>query len=364
MEKIETVAIVGAGISSLMTALKLQEDGFAISVYTKGPDPRLDQDAEQYGSTGNGRMGRFITGFEGEPYLSDTPMYPNMQWAFQHPISEGGWLAKPIEEYSAEDQAWLQKRYEAALDQEKVRKLFEDYYVKHNRESIKIWQELYESQNFLFKNCDPTDPYSGVLRLYDNQKLFASTLEVHSKYGFLKEKLSTEEVAKRFPVYETACRDGLVAGGLIAEGFSFNVLQFCQNVISYLEAQGTVFHWNTEITKIEIENEIVQRLRTNKGSLIEANHYSVNPGAYDPALLENTPAKGKIGGVAGRWLMMPRPEGYDVPTKIHGNKRAGFSGYRQQLNTVYFGWQKNDRGWWRICLCWEQSQTIQSAGSI
>ena len=93
-----------------MIALRLYEAGYEVTIYTKGPDPRLDRDAEQYGSTGNGRMGRFITGFEGETYLSDTLMYPNMKWAFQNPISEGGWLGKPLRKFSAEDQAMLGKK--------------------------------------------------------------------------------------------------------------------------------------------------------------------------------------------------------------------------------------------------------------
>lgn len=320
----KTVAVVGVGITSIMVALKLQEEGFLVSLYTKGPDPRIGQDAEQYGSTGNGRMGRFITGFEGETYLSDTPMYPNMSWAFQHPIYEGGWLAKPIDQYSPEDQEWLKKRYKATLDHEKVHKLFEEYYVVHNRESIQMWQELFKNKNFLFEKCNTTDPYGGVLRLYDNEKLFESTLQAHEKYNFLKEKLSPYEVAERFPVYSDACKEKLIVGGLIAEGFSLNIQQFCQNVISYLETQGVAFQWNTEVKKIEIKDGVVQGLRTNDDKFIVSENYSINPGAYDPQLLDNTSVKGKIGGVAGRWLMMPRPEGYDIPTKIHGDKRDGF----------------------------------------
>jgi len=322
--KEEVVSIVGVGISSLMIAMKLLEEGFDINIYTKGPDPRINQDSEQYGSTGNGRMGRFVTGFEGETYLSDTPMYPDMQFAFQNPVSKGGWLSKPIDEYSQEDQEWLQKRYEASLDLDKVKDIFEKYYVDHNRESIKLWQELHKSKSFLFKDTDVTNMHDGVLRLYDNETVFKSTLNSHKEYGFLKRELSAEEVASEFPVYKYACDKGLVAGGLIVEGFSFNVIQFCKNAIDHLESNGVKVFWDTSIKEIVIENEIVLGLRTDSNELITSQHYSINPGAYDPGLLKNTSAKNKIGGVAGRWLMMPRPEGYDTPTKIHGNKRDGF----------------------------------------
>ncbi len=321
----KTVVIVGAGISSLMIALKLHENGYKIVVYTKGPDPRKDRKAEQYGSTGNGRMGRFITGFEGETYLSDTSMYPDMKWAFEHPVSDGGWLAKPISEFSKEDQVWLQKRAMATENQEIVHELFESYYIKHNKESIHAWQELFKNKNFLFYNTDSTDPFAGVLRLYDNQKLFDTAIETHSKYGFLKEKLSLDEVANKFPIYKNACEQGLIAGGIIAEGFSFNILQFADNVINYLEQEGVTFVWNTEIEKIELdENGFVLGLSTKTDELITSDYYSINPGAYGIGLLDNTPAKGKLGGVAGRWLVMPRPAGYNTPTKIHGDRRSGF----------------------------------------
>jgi 2-iminobutanoate/2-iminopropanoate deaminase len=308
-----------------MVALKLHESGFRVTVYTKGPDPRKNKDAEQFGATGNGRMGRFVTGFEGETYLSDTPMYPNMKWAFEHPVSEGGWLAKPVPEFSERDQRWLQKRSLAANNQDVVKDLFENYYVKNNSASITAWQELYKSHSFLFKDTDITDPLKGVLRLYNSSKQFDSTVASHKKYGFLIEELSPDDVARRFPVYKYACSKGLIAGGIIAKGFAFNILKFVDNVIEYLSSENVEFVWNTEVQKIVLnEKGIVRGLKINNGELICSDHYSINPGAYGNDILNNTPAKDKIGGVAGRWLIMPRPEGYDVPTKIHGDIRSGF----------------------------------------
>lgn len=320
-----TVTIVGVGITGIMVALKLQEQGFNCTVYSKGPDPRLDHDAEQYGATGNGRMGRFITGFEGEPYLSDTIMYPKMKWAFENPVSEGGWLAKDTQKYSIVDQEWLKRRSNATFKQDQVKSLFEDYYVNHNRESIGLWKALYKSNPALFKNTDISDPDHGILRLYDTQASFDSAVLSHEQYGFLKEKLSTAQVSKRFPSYRHAAENNLIAGGIIVDGFAFNVLQFIDNSIDYLESLGVSFFWNTEISEIELnEDGIVTGLKTTREELIVSQHYSINPGAYGNSLLNNTAAKGRLGGVAGRWLIMPRPEGCDFPTKIHGDKREGF----------------------------------------
>ena len=324
MEKQKTVIIVGTGISSIVIALTLLKLGYRISVRTKSPDPRKDKNADTYGATGNGRMGRFVTGFEGEPYLSDTLMYPKMQCSFQNPLALGGWLSKTLSEFSASEQAWLQKRFDAANNQELVQNVFENYYVPNNRWSMDAWKRMYEEQPFLFRNTDVTDFSQGVLRLYDNGDLLDFVIGSHKKYGFLKQVLSVQEIKNRFPVYGKACDQRRVAGGIIAEGFSFNILQFVDNAIDHLEKSGVQFHWESDVKKIQITNGIVEGLLVENGSLLTADYYSINPGAYGNHLLENTPAAGKISGVAGRWLIMPRPHGYDIPTKIHGHKRDGF----------------------------------------
>lgn len=321
----QSASIVGVGISSIMIALRLCAEQYKITVYTKGPDPRTMPEAEHFSSTGNGRMGRFITGFEGQPYVSNSLMYPNMQWAFQHTVAEGGWLAKPISAFSLEDQIWLQKRYAATNDTQATKTLFENYYVKHNRESIQAWQALYLACPDLFNKTDITNPWHGVLRLYDNIALFQYAKTIHQQYGFLKETLSSTSVARRFPAFAKACSNGLVAGGIIVEGFSLNILRFVNNAITYLESSGVTFRWNTQINDIVVDAAgVVNGLRTNSDEMIVSKHYSINPGAYGNDLLNTTRVRGTLGGVAGRWLVMPRPEGYNMPTKIHGDKRPGF----------------------------------------
>jgi len=332
MKNRETVIVVGIGISSAMIAHRLYKEGYEVVVCAKGPDPRINNEAEQHGSTGNGSVGRFVTGFEGETYLSNALsnnlMYPDMQKAFQTPITEGGWLARSVHEYSQKDQEWLQKRYEAANDQGRVQKVFRDYYIKNNTWSIDAWRELAEIHPKLFEGTDMSHPYGGILRLYDNKPLYDYALRAHKEYKFWREDFTPDAVAQCFPEYKEACDKGYIAGGLRAVGFSLNIQQFVFNVISYLEREGVQFFWDIEITKIEIKgNGVVQGLRTKSGQMLTAMHYCVNPGAYGTEILDNTPAGGKLGGVAGRWIILPqppRPDWLRMPTKIHGSPRMGF----------------------------------------
>jgi hypothetical protein len=94
-------------------------------------------------------------------------------------------------------------------DQDKVHRLFEDYYVKYNAQSLDMRDELIKNSPKLFEKTDITS--DGILRLYDNKGLYEAAADIHEKYNALYERLSSEEVANRYPFYKYACDKGLVA---------------------------------------------------------------------------------------------------------------------------------------------------------
>lgn len=322
--KEETVSIVGTGITSIMTALRLSDLGYPLIVYSKGPDPRLDHDAEQYGATGNGRSARFVTGLEGKPHLFEGSIVPDqLNELFSH-FSDGGWLTKPISEYPKNDQAWLTMRHEAATSPGHIANLYDTYYTIFGRESILDWIELQELKPALFAGTDTTGHKDGVLVLCSSDRLLEITVQQYKKYNFLKRILTKHEVTELAPVYEDACNEGHIAGGLIVDGFAFNIHNFIDNCLNYLEQKNVQFVWNEEILRVELNsNKRVIGLETKNIGLVTSKHYSLNPGAYGNTLLDNTPAQNKIAGVAGRWLIIPRPEGFTIPTKILTDSRLG-----------------------------------------
>jgi flavin-dependent dehydrogenase len=107
------IILVGSGISGLMDAFALNQVGFTVEVYSKGPDPRDRSQKDYSSSTHNGELGRFISRFEGEHYLGSSPMYPDMEKAFRTHVENGGWLGKHANELNTFDKAWLLKRAEA-----------------------------------------------------------------------------------------------------------------------------------------------------------------------------------------------------------------------------------------------------------
>ncbi|MDO8499826.1 MAG: FAD-dependent oxidoreductase [bacterium] len=314
----ETVAIVGTGISGLMEALFLHQAGFVVSVYGKGPDPRTNQKAEHFSSTHNGELGRFISRFEGEHYLGDSAMYPDMAGAFERHVLGGGWLGK--NELDDFDKTWIKKRLQACEDKKSMDDT-ERFYVQANGEAMSSWQKIILDFPELFYNADLLN--TGILRLYDNENLFRWAAERHGKEAVLERALTPVEVATDYPYFAEACTLGYVTGAVEAPGFSFNVHKFCQNLINYLAKEGIIFYWEREILRIQFtKDHLVQGLVTANG-LIIADNYCLNPGAYaNEELLVGTEAEGKIAGVAGRWLFLPSPKNFKRPVKIHGDVRV------------------------------------------
>jgi len=316
----ETVAVVGSGISGLMDAFALREHGFDVSVYTKGPDPRRQKKTEHFSSTHNGELGRFISRFEGEHYLGDSPMYPDMFNAFKTHVTQGGWLGKYKHEWDAFDKAWLEKRWGACQEQKQMKKT-ERWYVAANGKAMHLWQKYVQQFPALFHNTDMLN--TGILRLYDTPPLFAWAVKRHKKEKVLENALSQKGVAETYPYFAEACENGIVAGGVEAPGFSFNIHAFTHNLITHLEIQGVAFHWETEIEKIQCSSKgLVEGLLLKNGELITKIHYTINTGAYaEETFYTETPAAEKIAGVAGRWMFLPSPRGFSRPVKIHGDAR-------------------------------------------
>ena len=62
-------------------------------------------------------------------------------------------------------------------------------------------------------------------------------------------------------------------------------------------------------------------MTTSTGNL-SADAYALHLGAYAlPEVLHTKTAKEAIGGVAGRWRLLPRPSKFTLPIKIHGCQR-------------------------------------------
>lgn len=320
--------IVGSGIAGLMTAYHAASSGFEVCLLSQSPDPRSGLREEQLSSTFDGLDSRYVTLTEGHPYLGIAEyadaVYPDMQGAFTKPISDGGWLGKPQAAFRPLARAWLAERYEANKDRGAIRELF-DQYIRENRASMRYWYE------FLRDSPDLHTPISlnskGILRVYDQQRLFEVAADFHRTENVLKEVLSPSDLEQRFPAYKDGVRGGFVQGGaIVMYGLTFRVQALCVALIEELEALGARLLFRQKVVQLDRNREdVIRGLRTSAGTCFRADNYVLHLGAYCAQdLLRETPAHGKLAGVQGFWVRWRGLSSRDLeelgglPVKIHG----------------------------------------------
>lgn len=315
-----TISIVGGGIAGSMCALFAQREGYKVTLVAKGADPRISKIADPYSSTFGGEDSRYVTLTEGHPYLGTAnyvdQMYPDMQGAFMRSIHEGGWLSQEFENYSLQEREWLNKRFKANEDQEQITRLFDEY-VSENRFSMELWKELFSSSPHLTEGISLNN--SGILRLYGNKDLFEMAKDFHQAHGVLVKALSAKELSIQFPVHAESVQCGFVHGALIVDGLTFQVQTLVNNILNELEENGARLRFDCEVKKVfkNSRGEVTGLGLTGEGK-IQSDHYSLHLGAYDSAgLMEDVDPEADICGVAGAWLILPKPKGPFLPLKVH-----------------------------------------------
>lgn len=319
----KSVTIIGNGISGLFCALKFVEKDYKVRIITKGAN-FLDKDSnvDFFSSTMNGEAGRFFTTFEGHPYIGNSEMYPKMREAFSKTISKGGWLGKNFLDYEKTENTWLQKRWEAnEFDLEFENKF--DYYVNANKYSMQIWSDLAKSEKQLFEGTSFHDGY--VLRLYNNKYQVDYSIRLHKKYNALKRVLNQKKIIEEYPIFEEGCFNGAVAGGIEVVGQSINIKKFAINLTQYLTKKGVEIIYGKEIIEIEKDKlDKVVFLKSKKQQYTDKNYLFCTGAYHNSVLFNNTPARDKVMGVAGKWFLVPQPKRFTIPTKIHIQNRKVF----------------------------------------
>lgn len=316
----QSITVIGGGIAGCICAFLAAKNGYHVRLISKGPDPRTNNQGDIYSSTFGGEDSRYVTITEGHPYLGTSSyvneMYPDMKGAFTKPIQGGGWLSQPINKYHEGEKQWLQDRYEANNDTFAITTLFEKY-ILENKQSMQLWRDLFKNYPHLKNGISLNN--AGILRLYGNIPLLNIAKDFHKKQGVLITTLSEQELANQFPIHAESIECGFVKGGLVVDGLTFRVQRLVKNMLDDLQLSGAQLDFNCEITKIDrdVQGRILN-LTTNTGEKIISDHYSLHLGAYDGAgLLGQLDLPNHIAGVAGGWIVLPKPEGHFLPLKVH-----------------------------------------------
>jgi len=345
--KRETVTIVGSGITGLMSAWEADKAGYKVHVISQSPDPRKEKEADnkqsQHSATFDGQDQRYITLFEGHPYLDlieyVQAVYPDIGEDFMKPVLKGGVLAMPFEDFSKRSQEWLKKR-KGINDRlqgndrklkKAIKKLFNTY-AEENRAAMKKWYgfigELLETDPNLVKKISLN--HDGIMRLYDNKDVLEASAESHDAGHVFKKRYTPTELEKDFSAYKEGVDNGFIQGGAVEmHGLTLGVKTIGEAMIRILKEKGVDFTFETHVKKI-IKNDQgkVDGLQLADGNVVKSKHYILHPGAMGLQELckEVAPdVHNTIAAIEGYWITVDNAEKIvekmgGKPNKVHGKQ--------------------------------------------
>lgn len=315
-----SVALVGAGVVNLVTALQLLRDGHRVTVHDAAPDPRASAHWTAYGCTRGGGDGRMFTLTEADGYHRTAE---NAPMPFRTPVEDGGWLLADADALSPADLEW-------AAENTRVppwlgRSYTEDI-LRFNRVSGDLWRELLDAEPVLAEGVGLRE---GILRLYTDADRLRLQTARQDRVGATLGVHTPEEVARRHPALGDACRAGAFAGGIEVVGFTVQIHLFTTRLVDLIEEAGGTFHWQRPVLSLARDDAGRPDGLVCEDGVVRADHYVVSPGVYGGPLLRGTAADGMIHAVMGVWLTLPNTD----PALEHSLKIA-WPGHRAEDSNV------------------------------
>lgn len=291
------VALVGAGIVNLVTALELVRDGHEVTVLEASPDPRKALAPDLYGCTSGGANARMFTLTEADNY-NDRRFGPHAMLAhlLDRPPSAYGWRLNGGSRSAAEHQ-WVTES--AGLPKWLVESHTEDI-LAINREAGERWEELRRDEPEIFEKVGLRD---GIVRLYDDAEYFKAQVNRQGAVRALERVLTPAELFESHPALSEA-RPGSIVGAIEVRGFTLAVHDFVARLLSTLERRGVRIRFDERAQGINWKDGRAAGLETER-DVVQADHYVLSPGVYGNDLLVGTSSHGRIQGILGVWLTVP-----------------------------------------------------------
>ncbi|GHF05305.1 NAD(P)/FAD-dependent oxidoreductase [Streptomyces morookaense] len=318
------VALIGAGIVNLVTAVRLTEDGFRVTVLDRSPAPGTAP-WSAYGCSHAGDDARMFTFTEMDDYHNQD-FHGTAPDLFRRPVEHNGWLARDPQSLTAEERGWIEEfeRVPSWL----ARTYNEDIFSL-GAEAAGEWARLRHRRPELFEDVVLAD---GILRVYTDADHLRAALARHRAIGALLRELPPAELARDHPVLARPVREGTLAGGLLVPGFTLNVHKFTRRIVDWLEDRGVRFHWDTEVTGVRRDASGAVTGFDCAVPVPGSAHVVVSPGVYGPELLRGTPCEGKIHGVLGGWMRIS-----NRATRLGNSLKVGRRGHVTEDANVTVG---------------------------
>jgi D-amino-acid dehydrogenase len=300
--RVARVALVGAGIVNLMTALSLVRDGHEVVVFEAAPDPRSDAHPSLFGCTCGGDNARMFTLTEADNY-NDKRYEPSgdINVLLDRPVSACGWRIVDGRPLLSAEHRWVDEYRDIPPW---LAHAYTEDVLSFNREAGELWSALRREEPELFEDVALCD---GILRLYNDADHFRAQVERQRCVGALRRVLDPAALVERHPALSAAVEGAALAGAIEVVGFTVAVHDFVARVLGMLERRGVALHFDERVHELRWRQDEVQGVVTDAG-VTRADNYVLSAGAYGDDLLEGTASHGQIQGVLGVWLTVPNLE--------------------------------------------------------
>ncbi len=306
------VVLIGAGVINVVTALRLADNGHAVELIDRGPDPRQDRPWQEYGCTRGGANARMFTVTEADQYSGMTAASGSI---FGAPPELGGWDVRQDSVRSVHDQDWI-RSYEALPSG--LARQYESDIHQLNRAAEHGWERLFARHPEL---ADRVSLNRGILRFYATREAHLRAVQRHRGIGDLTATYSSGDIRERFPAFALG-RVGAIAGGIAVRGFTLDIHRFVGVALDLLERTGAKLRFRTEATGIDCNQDgAVAGVRftgaDSAGSVTESvDSLVISPGAYGNRLLGDLGLGSQIAGVLGIWHTLPNLGGQTESVKV------------------------------------------------
>jgi D-amino-acid dehydrogenase len=294
----KSVALVGAGVVNLLTALRLVRDGYQVSVLDRAPDPRVAAHWSAYGCSRGGGDARMFTLTEADGYYRTAN---SATAAFHLRVGDGGWRVADPSALTAQDLAWVDDN--ANIPPWLANSYTEDILI-FNRVAGQLWREWVRDEPKLFKDVGLRD---GILRLYSDRQHLDAQVVRQRRLGAARRVLTPDDIAERHPALREAHAARAFAGGIEVVGFTVQVHEFLARLVDLLEQAGGALHWERPVARLHIGADGAPAGLVTPDGVLRADHYVLSPGAYGGELLAGTATHGQVHGVLGAWVTVPNP---------------------------------------------------------
>jgi glycine/D-amino acid oxidase-like deaminating enzyme len=336
-KQIESVAIVGAGITGLTTAsmIKLAAPQADIIVYDAGSEPTIVPGDTGYspdrgGATlGAGRDARHYTGTEGLSFQNED--YIRL---LNVGAEEGGWRTLPEDQLTANEHAWRAEGSDKFKRNVTARyNPVDSLYAQINYAGMAAWRSWAALDPRIIEHRISPAEDSGIYVAFGSDAELKADFDREQAFypGRAGQEVRTEPRQVISPDNPQALANEATTNRVLrVPGTAWRIKSLWNYMYKTLSADGAVqFHWDTpveDLDTIEAADSVVWATGSASGYETPDDIYS---------------KPGRVQGLGGWWITLANP-GIDVPFKYSAPQPTGYLNITPAGESLHlsggFGW--------------------------